>query len=175
MSNIPMKKWKNVLINNVASSSLVPVKIRHKIYSFCGIQNDGVCFPNIFIQTEKLKVGKGTWINNKCFIDNYAQVTIGTNVGVAMEVMFCTTTHELGDSEQRAGAVRTYPIVVGDGCWIGARATIMAGVTIGKGCVIASGSLVNKDCEPNGMYAGVPAKRIKELSPYEVIHKQMQA
>jgi maltose O-acetyltransferase len=40
---------------------------------------------------------------------------------------------------------------------------IMPGVTVGNGCIIASGALVNKDCAPNGLYAGVPAIRIKDL------------
>ena len=50
-----------------------------------------------------------------------------------------------------------------DGCWICAGCTILPGVTIGEGCVIAAGSVVNKDCAPDGLYAGVPAKRIKDL------------
>lgn len=54
-------------------------------------------------------------------------------------------------------------ITVGDGCWIGTNVTILPGVNIRNGCVIGAGSLVTKDCEPNGLYVGVPAKRIKEL------------
>lgn len=55
------------------------------------------------------------------------------------------------------------PIVIGRGCWIGANVTIMPGVTIGDGCVIGAGSLVTNDCEPNGVYVGIPARRKKEL------------
>jgi acetyltransferase-like isoleucine patch superfamily enzyme len=51
--------------------------------------------------------------------------------------------------------------------WIGANAIILCGVTVGEGCIIASGSVVTKDCYPNGMYAGVPAKRIKDLDVTE--------
>ncbi|MCR4913326.1 MAG: acyltransferase [Lactobacillus sp.] len=55
------------------------------------------------------------------------------------------------------------PVKIDDGCWIGANVTILPGVHIGKGCVIGAGAVVNKDCEPNGVYVGVPAKRIKDL------------
>ena len=56
------------------------------------------------------------------------------------------------------------PIKIVDDCWIGANTTIMPGVTIAKGCIIAANSLVTKYTEPNGLYVGKPAKRIKELS-----------
>ncbi len=77
--------------------------------------------------------------------------------------MFCTTTHKMGTSERRAKEVIEKSIVIGSGTWIGARATIIPGVYVGNGCVIAAGAIVSKDCEPNGLYAGVPARRIKNL------------
>nr|WP_243895920.1 acyltransferase [Paenibacillus sp. F411] len=78
--------------------------------------------------------------------------------------MFCTDTHEIGTSDERGGERKLLPIKVDDGCWIGARVTILPGVTVGQGCIIAAGAVVTKDCEPNGLYAGVPARRIKDLS-----------
>ncbi|HXS48042.1 MAG TPA: acyltransferase [Solirubrobacterales bacterium] len=95
--------------------------------------------------------------------DNSGSIEIGERVMVGMEVMFATSTHVLGSSEQRALEVTSAPIVVGDGCWIGSRATVLSGVTIGEGCVVGAGSLVREDCEPNSLYAGVPARRIKAL------------
>ncbi len=80
-----------------------------------------------------------------------------------MEVSFIGITHEIGSAQSRAGADVSYPIKVGNGCWIGARSTILPGVTVGDGCIIAAGSVVNKDCEPNSLYAGVPARKIKDL------------
>lgn len=69
----------------------------------------------------------------------------------------------MGDEKQRAGKSYAAKIVIEDGCWIGARTTIMPGVKIKKGCVIGSDSLVLTDTEPNGLYAGHPAKRIRTL------------
>jgi maltose O-acetyltransferase len=48
-----------------------------------------------------------------------------------------------------------------DRCWIGTRAMIMPGVTIGEGTVIGAGALVTKDCDPGAVYIGVPARRVR--------------
>ena len=53
-------------------------------------------------------------------------------------------------------------IEIKDNVWIGANVTILDGVTVASGCVLAAGSVVTKSTEPNGVYAGVPARRIKE-------------
>lgn len=78
--------------------------------------------------------------------------------------MMVTDSHEIGNEEKRAGTPYFPKISIGDGCWIGANSTILGGVNIGKGTIIGAGSLVNKDCEPNSLYAGVPAKLIKRIN-----------
>lgn len=77
--------------------------------------------------------------------------------------MFCSSTHKIGSEKKRAGDAVGNPIYIEDGCWIGARSLILPGVTIGKGTIIAAGSIVTKNCEPNSLYAGIPAKKIKHL------------
>nr|WP_246298615.1 DapH/DapD/GlmU-related protein [Nocardioides panaciterrulae] len=81
-----------------------------------------------------------------------------------MRVLFCTATHEIGPASRRAGEQVKADITVGDGVWIGAGAQVMPGVTIGDGCVIAAGTVVVRDCAPHGMYAGVPARRVRDLA-----------
>ncbi|WP_043982293.1 acyltransferase [Priestia megaterium] len=159
-------KINKILINNIASSNFVPNKLRIKIYNFCGMNVQAKAFwPGSNFSGVNLKVGKGTWINSKCTFDNdIASITIGKNCGIGMEVLFCTSSHEIGDEDKRGGENIKLPIVVGDGCWIGARTTILPGIEIGKGCVIAAGAVVTKNCEPNGLYVGTPARRIKELN-----------
>lgn len=61
------------------------------------------------------------------------------------------------------GGGKVGKIIVESGCWIGANVTILPGVTIGHGCIVGAGSLVTKDCMPNGLYVGSPAKRIRDL------------
>jgi maltose O-acetyltransferase len=55
------------------------------------------------------------------------------------------------------------PVTVGDGCWLGACCIILPGVAIASGCIIAAGAVVSKSTEENGLYAGVPARRIRSL------------
>jgi acetyltransferase-like isoleucine patch superfamily enzyme len=108
-----------------------------------------------------ITIDNGTFINQRCVIR--PNVTIGKNVNIAPGVMLLSDTHEIGSSEKRAGTSIYPPINIKDGCWIGANSTILGNVTIGKGTIIAAGSIVNKDCEPNSLYAGVPAKLVKKL------------
>lgn len=108
-------------------------------------------------------MGTGTFINYGCVFSNHSPITIGENCFVGQEVLFTTSTHEIGEETKRAGRHYSLPITVGDGVWIGARAVILPGVSIADGCVIAACAVVNKDCVSNGLYAGVPARRIQGL------------
>jgi maltose O-acetyltransferase len=112
-----------------------------------------------------LTIGSDTFVNRMCFFDLLAPVTIGRDCQIAQEVMFCTATHALLDGgfarRPHGSAVR-----VGDGCWIGARATLLPGVTVGEGCVVGAGAVVTSDCDPGGVYAGVPARRIRDVAGF---------
>ncbi|MFQ4147857.1 DapH/DapD/GlmU-related protein [Arthrobacter sp. LAPM80] len=73
--------------------------------------------------------------------------------------MVITGSHTIAGPAERAGRNYASPVVIGDGCWIGALAIILPGVTIGSGCVIAAGAAVAAGCEADGVYAGVPTRR----------------
>lgn len=70
----------------------------------------------------------------------------------------------MGCSNKRGGKKSSSPIEIKDGCWIGANSTILPGTVIEKGCVIAAGSVVKGRCRQDALYAGVPAKVIRELN-----------
>lgn len=108
-------------------------------------------------------MGSKSSVNYHCFFDLGADIIIGNNVEIGFRVTFVNSSHVFGSNSHRAGKGFARPIVIEDGCWIGANVTILPGVTIAKGCVIGAGALVSKDCEANGLYVGVPAKRIKAL------------
>lgn len=152
------------LVNWLAPSLLMPRIGRYLIYRFCGISTGTpVILPGAVIKTRRLKIGAGTYINYRCFIDNVADVTIGERTAIAMDVMLCTSSHEIGPDNRRAGSATGKPITIGNGCWIGTRVTVLPGVTIGDGCVVAAGAVVTMDCAPNGLYAGIPARRVKDF------------
>lgn len=117
-----------------------------------------------FYGSKRITVGEGAFINHDVFLDAAASITIGARVRIGPGAMVITGSHEIGGSEQRAGRDVCAPVVIGDGSWIGARAVILPGVKVGPGCVIAAGAVVTKDCEPDALYAGVPALKIRELN-----------
>ncbi len=153
-------------VNRLAGSSCVPRVGRYLIYRAVGLEvGSPALAPGIYIQSRRLRVGPRSFVNRGVRVYcGWATVTIGSRVQVAMGVTFVTDGHPVGGPEQRAGdAVSARPIVVGDGCWIGANATLLPGVTVGPGCVVAAGAVVTRDCQPNGLYAGVPARRVRDL------------
>lgn len=106
-----------------------------------------------------VKIGQSTHVNRGCFFDAKGRITIGDNVSISMNVALCSGGHKVNDPyfgpDHR-------PIVVEDYVWIGINATVMHGVTIGKGAVVAAGAVVTKDVEPYTVVAGVPARKIGE-------------
>ncbi|WP_426354142.1 acyltransferase [Exiguobacterium sp. R-39] len=165
ISFVVKQKLRDMIINSIASSYFMPLIVRKKIYNIFGIKTYTKAIrPNCYFGGNNIEIGKGTTVNGGCYFENLEKIKIGKNCDIAMEVLFCTSTHELGASNKRAGKPYGQSIYIGDGCWIGARVTILPGVIVGNGCVIGAGSLVTKDCEPNSLYLGSPAKKIKELN-----------
>ncbi|MEO7912516.1 MAG: DapH/DapD/GlmU-related protein [Roseiflexaceae bacterium] len=111
----------------------------------------------------KLKIGQRCWFNVGCFFDLDAEIIVGDQVAFGHQVVVLTGSHEVGPPTQRAAALYTKPVTIGDGAWLGARCTILPGVTIGSGSIVAAGAVVNRDVPPNVLVAGVPARVIKSL------------
>ncbi|PTR23488.1 succinyltransferase-like protein [Rhodococcus sp. OK519] len=112
----------------------------------------------------KLSIGNGVFINTGVSLHPTGGITIGDNVSFGPRCVIMTGTHEIGPSEKRASDPTQFkPVTIGPGTWLGAGVIVYPGVTIGEGCVIAPGSVVTSDCEPDHLYAGVPAVRKREL------------
>lgn len=156
---------RDLWLNRIVSSTLVPVPLRWRLLRASGA-NVSRCTisPGVWIGNTKLTIGEASFVNTKTMIASHAPVTIGERVYLAMGVTIVTSSHEVGPSRKRAGAVTTAPVTIGDGAWIGANATILPGVTIGAGTIVAAGAVVTADCEPDSVYAGVPAIRKRGLS-----------
>jgi acetyltransferase-like isoleucine patch superfamily enzyme len=104
-----------------------------------------------------LKIGKNSVINQKCRLDNRGDIAIGNNVSISSEVCILTADHDLQNPKFN-GRVR--PVKIEDYVFIGTRAMILPGVTLGKGSAVAAGAVVTKDVPPFVIVAGVPAKPI---------------
>lgn len=112
-----------------------------------------------------ITIGAGSHLQRRgtLLADWGAAITIGRDVFIGAEAMLWTGTHEIGPPAKRCGPGLAHPIVIGDGCWLGARVTVLGGVEIGAGSVIAAGALVNKSVPPNELWGGVPARFIRAL------------
>jgi maltose O-acetyltransferase len=161
--------WPNVgrdlLYNTLIASPIVPLPGRWILLRLAGMKigRSRVC-PNVWFGSNNIEIGEGTFINYRCVFNTQGGITIGKNCDIAMDVTFVTSSHEMGTSSRRAGQPISRPISVGDGVWIGARAIVLPGVTIGNGVIVAAGSVVTSDCAENTLYAGCPATARRSLS-----------
>jgi len=107
----------------------------------------------------KVSIGKNTVINWDCMLYTTGGLIIGENVSISAGVWLVTGTHEMNHPQ----FIDTYkPIVISDYVWIGMRATILGGVTIGEGAVVMAGAVVTRDVPPYAVVGGLPAKVIRQ-------------
>lgn len=90
-------------------------------------------------------------------------ITIGNNVFLAPGVHIYTATHPLNPEERNSGAEFGKSVKIGESVWLGGRAVICPGVTIGNNVVVAAGAVVTKDVPDNVVVGGNPAKIIKSI------------
>ncbi|HUZ00251.1 MAG TPA: acyltransferase [Thermomicrobiaceae bacterium] len=102
-----------------------------------------------------ISVGDHTVINQQCCLDGRGGLRIGRNVNISPGVWLLTDGHDMHDP---FFGETLEPIEIGDFAWLGSRATVLPGVTIGEGAVVAAGATVTKDVPPFTVVGGVPAK-----------------
>jgi acetyltransferase-like isoleucine patch superfamily enzyme len=164
--------FRDLVLNRVIASALLPRKLRPTMLrrvGHHGVHPKALINPGVFLgSTRGLFLGERAFINYGCFLDLGAPITMGKDSGIGYQTMLITCGHDIGPAHARIGTSVNKPIHIGDGCWIGSRVTVLPGVTIGAGCVVASGSVVTRDCTPNSLYAGVPARLIRSLESTEL-------
>jgi maltose O-acetyltransferase len=151
-------------MNNLAGSVWTPHRLRLWLLRRCGLTiGKSRIYPDCWFGGPNVSIGHNTGINRFCVFDTTAMIRIGDGCGIAMSVIFVTSGRSIAGSAFRTGPLTPGPITVGDGAWIGTRVTLLPGATVGAGCVVAAGSVVRGVCEPNCLYAGVPARLKREL------------
>ena len=104
------------------------------------------------------RLGENTTLNSNCRMDPRGGIEIGSNASISNEVIILTADHDM-DSPDFVG--RTRSVKIDDYAWIGTRAMILPGVTIGRGAVVAAGAVVTKSVEPFSVVAGLPARPVR--------------
>ena len=141
--------------------------------------------PNVYFKPDLVHVGKYSYGDLTVITsDSRNHLHIGTFVSIAKNVTFLLNEHN-------PNTISTYPfkvkvlneeveatakgdIVIDDDVWIGYGATILSGVHIGQGAIVAAGAVVTKDVEPYSIVGGVPAKLIRYRFPQPVIEYLMK-
>jgi maltose O-acetyltransferase len=158
---------RGLIVNVMGSSVLTPRPIRFLLYRLGGVKTKTIeIFPRCVLG-ERAHLGRRVGLGWGTFIDNTSDVYIGDYTIVGPQSTFITSGHPVGPNGVNRQDRVNGEIHVGEHCWIGARALILPSVTIGNNTVVAAGAVVTRDCEPWSLYAGVPARKIRDLREEE--------
>ena len=144
---------------------MLGVSLRHLVYKLLLKHTGGflLIYPGVYIyHSYAIEVGKAVSINTGAILDGRGGISIGDYVMIGPNVCIASSNHNYKD---RTAPVPLQghilqPVRIEDEAWIGANATILGGVTLGKGAVVAAGAVVVKDVPENSIVGGVPAKKI---------------
>jgi acetyltransferase-like isoleucine patch superfamily enzyme len=109
-----------------------------------------------------ITVGRKVHIGHECMFTGHAPIDIADDVMVANRTNLVSGGHPVSP-DQRRDYLTGAPITIERNVWIGTAATVLQGVTIGEGSVVAAGAVVTHDVSPTTLVAGVPATVIREL------------
>lgn len=150
-----------VLFGNVVVNKIPSRHVRKRFYQIMGAQIGKNTYPCRRIEVllpkglnlaDRVAVG---WFTE---LDARGGITVDHDTNISSHVKLITGSHDIDDPDFAADF---RPIKIGHHCWIGTGATILQGVSIGDGAVVAAGAVVTKDVPPYEVWGGVPAKFIR--------------
>src|SRR5579883_2653206 len=155
-----MKYLTNHVVNHIPSYTIRHAWYRDVLGWSIGpgasiLLNQHIQMAGVRSSGRKVVIGKGTVINYGCLLYTTGGIVIGDQVSISSGVWLVTGMHDMNDA---GFAVSYKPIIIGNYAWIGMRATILAGVTIGEGAVVMAGAVVTRDVRPYAVVGGVPAR-----------------
>jgi len=160
-----MSVWDDLRLYLLTMTGYVPSHgYRNAIYRAYGVKlarSSSIHWRARFFSPQGLVIGENTTIGNDGFFDARDGITIGSCVNIAGDVRIYTREHDIDDPWfcETGG-----PVVIEDYAYLGTRVTVLPGVTVGYGAVVASGAVVTKDVAPYMLVGGIPAKVIRERS-----------
>jgi acetyltransferase-like isoleucine patch superfamily enzyme len=125
-----------------------------------------VRFSNIYrVGFQGLQIGENCFIGSECLLDLADRIVMGDHVTLAMRATIVTHLN-VGFHDhplQSCFPAKSAPVYLASGCFVGANATILSGVTIGQGSFVAAGAVVTRDVPPRHLVGGVPARILRTL------------
>ncbi|MEI7630924.1 MAG: acyltransferase [Actinomycetes bacterium] len=166
---VRMMEYARPIAFSLVASVVVPIQARAFLLRLLGadVGRGARVARGVVIGSRKLRIHDDVFINIGCFLDGSDWITIEEGVQFGPYVNVLTGSHHYARSVYRRGIHSTdsvAPVWIRRGAWVGMGASLLPGVVIAEGCVIAAGAVVAQSTEPNGLYAGIPARRIKDLT-----------
>ena len=135
--------------------------LNKEIFGSCG-KNVWIVPPMKLAVGKYISIGEGCYFNaGTTFIDDW-KIEIGKNCLFGPNVTLCTTGHPISPNHRMDG-MYSFPIKIGNTCWIGANVIVLPGITIGDHSVIGAGSVVTKDIPANVVAAGNPCRVLRQI------------
>ena len=115
---------------------------------------------------KNIHIGKNVFINMGCKFQDQGGIYLGDGALIGHNVVLATLNH--AKSPKDRSSMLPAPIRIGKHVWIGSNATVLPGVTIGDGAIVAAGAVVTHDVPENTIVGGVPARVLRHLSEEEL-------
>ena len=168
-----MKNWgKDFWLLVVNRSGWCPLWTwRRLIYRLSGLQIGRGSKIHVFarfFEPKNITIGQDSIVGEHAFLDGRARLTIGNHVDIASQVLIYNPEHDINDPNFTA---KNAPVEIGDYVFIGPRAVILPGVSIGRGAVVAAGAVVTKNVPAGAIVGGVPAAKIGERGLKELNYR----
>lgn len=165
---VRMVRWRREVVGDALLRLLTEVgrlpshRARNAVYRAVGLRlhpTSSIHWRAEFYAPDCISIDEYTTIGDRVFLDGRSGLTIGRRVNLGSQVTVWTRQHDIDapDFAEVGG-----PVVVGDYAYIGSRAMILPGVTVGEGAVVAAGAVVTKDVAPYTLVGGVPARYIRD-------------
>lgn len=122
-------------------------------------QSSKIQAGTFILHPHQIQIGESSVISSKCFLDGRGFLEIGDRVSISFEAAILSMTH---NHRSPTFDLLRKKVVLEDYCWIGMRSLVLPGVTVGKGAIVAAGSVVTRDVEPYTIVGGNPARQISE-------------
>ncbi|WP_295731947.1 sugar O-acetyltransferase [uncultured Muribaculum sp.] len=152
------------LTARINSSYQEPSKLRELMSELIGKPLDDRfgLFPPVYTDCGRnITIGRRTFINMGCTFQDWGGISIGDDCLIGHNCTICTVSHD--KNPEARGNIVCHPVKIGDKVWVGANVTILPGVSIGDGAIIAAGAVVTRDVDAGTIVGGVPAKVINKI------------
>ncbi len=158
--------WFFMIITSFLPDNRYSIKIRGKLISIFlpgRPKNLTIGRDVTFLGIDKLYIGSDVYIAKGCWINALGKVSIGSEVMLAPYVIIASTKHTFLKGSVFKGGSEFKEVKIGEGTWLAGHSTVVAGASIGGGCLLAANSVAIKSYPDNCLISGVPALVVKEL------------